>query len=78
MRSEPPNTANNEIGLTVGAGEGEAMTTHWLRGVLLGMSLALLLAGGVALAQELTITANKECFACAEWDGGLFASEIDP
>lgn len=28
------------------------MKRHWLRGVLLGVSLALLLAGGVALAQE--------------------------
>jgi hypothetical protein len=28
------------------------MKRHWLRGMLLGMSLALLLAGGVALAQQ--------------------------
>jgi len=28
------------------------MKKHWLRGVLLGVSLALLLAGGVALAQQ--------------------------
>jgi hypothetical protein len=28
------------------------MKSHWLRGVLLGVSLALLLAGGVALAQQ--------------------------
>jgi hypothetical protein len=31
--------------------EGEAMKRHWLRGVLLGVSLALLL-GGVVLAQD--------------------------
>jgi hypothetical protein len=30
--------------------EGGAMKRHWLRGVLLGVSLALLLGGGVALA----------------------------
>ena len=28
------------------------MKKYWLRGMLLGVSLALLLAGGVALAQE--------------------------
>jgi len=54
------------------------MKTHWLRGVLLGVSLALLLAGGVALAQGLTITPDKECFTCAEWDAGFFASELNP
>ena len=46
------------------------MKKHWLRGVLLGVSLALLLAGGVALAQELTITPDKECFTCAEAEAG--------
>jgi len=40
------------------------MTKHWLRGVLLGVSLALLLAGGVALAQGLTVTADKDCVEC--------------
>jgi hypothetical protein len=54
------------------------MKTHWLRGVLLGVTLALLLAGGVALAQGLTITPDKECFTCAEWDTGFSASELDP
>ena len=42
------------------------MKKHWLRGMLLGVSLALLLAGGVALAQGLTITPDPECFECAE------------
>ena len=40
------------------------MKRHWLRGVLLGLSLALLLAGGVALAQGLTVTADQDCFEC--------------
>jgi len=40
------------------------MTKHWLRGVLLGVSVALLLAGGVALAQGLTVTADKDCVKC--------------
>ena len=43
------------------------MKRHWLRGVLLGVSLALLLAGGVALAQGLYVTLNKECVEC--WSG---------
>ncbi|MGB9300011.1 MAG: PEP-CTERM sorting domain-containing protein [Anaerolineae bacterium] len=43
------------------------MKRHWLRGVLLGVSLALLLAGGVALAQGLFITVDKECVEC--WPG---------
>ena len=30
------------------------MKKHWLRGVLMGVSLALLLSGGVALAQDVT------------------------
>ena len=40
------------------------MKRHWLRGVLLGVSLALLLAGGVALAQGLYIIVEKECIEC--------------
>jgi len=40
------------------------MKRHWLRGMLLGVSLALLLAGGVALAQGLTIRADQDCFEC--------------
>jgi len=41
------------------------MKRHWLRGMLLGVSLALLLAGGVALAQGLTMTVDQDCFECA-------------
>ena len=42
------------------------MKRHWLRGLLLGVSLALLLAGGVALANGRYITADQACFEC--WD----------
>ena len=43
------------------------MRKHWLRGMLLGVSLVLLLAGGVALAQGLSVTVDKECVEC--WPG---------
>ena len=43
------------------------MKRHWLRGVLLGVSLALLLVGSVALAQGLFFTVDKECVEC--WSG---------
>ncbi len=43
------------------------MRRHWLRGVLLGVSLVLLLAGGVALAQGLSMTVDQACFEC--WPG---------
>jgi len=43
------------------------MRKSWLRGMLLGVSLALLLAGGVALAQGLYFTIEKECVEC--WPG---------
>ena len=51
------------------------MKKSWLRGMLLGVSLALLLAGGVALAQGLTVTPDQDCFEC-EWleDGDANAS----
>jgi hypothetical protein len=63
----------NRIGLIVGAKEGEAMKKHWLRGMLLGVSLALLLAGGVALAQALFVTVDKECVEC--WPGEEYPTE---
>jgi hypothetical protein len=41
------------------------MKNNWLRGILLGVSLALLLAGGVALAQSITVTTDPEyCLEC--------------
>ena len=46
------------------------MKRHSLRGLLLGVSLALLLAGGAALAQGLSITVDQECFECwSRYDG---------
>ena len=51
------------------------MRRHWLRGVLLGVSLALLLAGGVALAQGLSIVADQDCFEC--WPRGEVAPPED-
>jgi len=43
------------------------MGNHWLRGILLGVSLALLLLSGVALAQTLTLAMDKDCVEC--WPG---------
>jgi hypothetical protein len=47
------------------------MERKWLRGILLGASLALFLAGGVALAQAaLRVTVDPDCFVCtprADW-----------
>jgi hypothetical protein len=46
------------------------MKKHWLRGILLGLSLALLLSGGVALAQG-TLSADPRCVNCVpekHWD----------
>jgi hypothetical protein len=40
------------------------MEKAWLRGLFLGVSLTLLLAGGVALAQELMITIDQDCLEC--------------
>jgi hypothetical protein len=39
------------------------MKRHWLRGVLLGVSLALLLAGGVAVAQQ-AVSVEPWCGVC--------------
>ena len=43
------------------------MKKHWRRGLLLGISLALLLGGGVALAQDLFLRVEKNCVEC--WPG---------
>ena len=56
----------DRVGLGIDTKEGEAMKKHWLRGMLLGVILALLLAGGVALANGLTLTADKTCFTCTD------------
>ena len=68
--SEVCYTVRNGIGLIVGENEGEAMKKHWLRGVLLGVSLALLLGAGVAVARQLlTVSADKECVECWPYAG---------
>ncbi len=47
------------------------MKKNWLRGLLLGVSMALLLGGGVALAQDsLFFIAYKDCVQC--WPGMEF------
>jgi hypothetical protein len=43
------------------------MSKSWLRGILLGASLTLLLASGVALAQTLTVVIDQDCVEC--WPG---------
>ncbi len=43
------------------------MKRHCLRGVLLGVSIALLLSGGVALAASVRIEVDQACFEC--WPG---------
>jgi hypothetical protein len=43
------------------------MKKNWRRGLLLGLCLALLLSGGIAVAQGLFITADKACVEC--WPG---------
>jgi hypothetical protein len=41
------------------------MKRNWLRGILLGVSLVLLLSGGVALAKTpMTFTVDQYCFEC--------------
>ncbi len=43
------------------------MNKHWLRGLSLGVGVALLLSGGVALAQDLFLSVEKDCVEC--WPG---------
>lgn len=50
--------------------EGEKEKRTWLRGLLLGIGMSLLLMGGVALAQGITITTDPE--GCLErYEGEL-------
>ena len=44
------------------------MKRNWLRGILLGVSLALLLGGGVALA-AMAVTATPGCIECYPYEG---------
>jgi hypothetical protein len=48
----------------LGGGEGEATRRNWLRGFVLGINLALLLSGGVALAQ--TGSVQPYCYVCCD------------
>jgi len=53
------------------------MEKRWLRGMLLGVSLALLLAGGVALAAKLSITSEQPCAECENGElGGAYWSVV--
>jgi hypothetical protein len=56
-----------ELG-TTDTKEGGAMKKHWLGGLVFGVSVALLLAGGVALA-EASMRAWPECFQCLPEEG---------
>lgn len=53
-------TVHDRVGLRIDTREGEAIKRHWPRGLVLGVTVALLLAGGVALAQTLNLTAEHE------------------
>jgi hypothetical protein len=53
------------------------MNKIWLRGILLGLSLALLLAGGVALAQTFTMALDKPCVVCYPVEGENHAMPPD-
>jgi hypothetical protein len=54
---------------------GREMKKHWLRGMLLGVSLALLLAGGVALAEEVTLSWDEP--SMPEIPAGVFYTDVD-
>jgi hypothetical protein len=54
------------------------MRRYWLRGVLLGVSMALLLSGGVALALEMiSIEASTVCFACTAKGAAPYRVDLD-
>jgi hypothetical protein len=62
-------------GLIVGDEEGEAMKKHWLRGLVLGVSVGLLLTGGVALAAT-SLSVEPWCGVCCDvpvYNGGVEA-----
>ena len=55
------------------------MKKNWLRGMLLGVSMALLLAGGIALAASLSVTIDQECFECWPYEREqIEALPVDP
>jgi hypothetical protein len=57
-------TVDDSVGVSADTKEVKTMKKNWLRGLLLGVSLALLLAGGVAVAQALSVTVDQPCFQC--------------
>ena len=65
---------DDRIGLIVRAKEEEAMKNLWLRSMLLGVSLALLLGGAMALAASLSVTIDQACFECWPYEG----EQIEP
>jgi hypothetical protein len=52
------------------------MKKHWLRGMLLGVSMALLLGGGVALA-AMAVKADQDCFVCCPIEDNLVPTNAD-
>jgi hypothetical protein len=56
---------SNSVVLIVAEREGQAMKGHWLRGMLLGVSVALVLSGGIALAQQ-TVSIEPYCGVCCD------------
>ena len=53
------------------------MKEHWLRGVLLGVTLALLLAGGVALAQDVRPSQEWDVGTMPHVPTGTYYTDID-
>jgi len=53
------------------------MKKHWLRGVLLGVSLALLLAGGVAVAQEVRPSIGWDLGSMPAIPAGTYYTDTD-
>jgi hypothetical protein len=54
----------NSLGLGIDTEEGLTMKRYWLRGLLLGVSLALLLSAGVAMAAGVYVKVDKDCVDC--------------
>jgi hypothetical protein len=54
----------NSVGLGIDTEEGLTMKRYGLRGLLLGVSLALLLSAGVAMAASLYVKVDTDCVNC--------------
>jgi hypothetical protein len=55
---------SNSLGLGIDTEEGLTMKKYGLRGLLLGVSLALLLSAGVAMAASLYVKVDTDCVNC--------------